>query len=317
MVEQLALLPSNSSRDKQHDNSTLRVPPPYHLYLLVRNRAKLQWPPGFLDQAEAAGSQITLVDGDLIAIHHQAELLSQMDAVIHLAAAWGDEQLAYTVNVSKTLELFNYLDPDRCQRILYFSTASLLDQYNQPVEIAGEHGTAYIRTKYDMLMKRDSFPLQDRLVTLYPTLLFGGSPHHPYSHITAGLHEVTQWLSVVRFLKVDASFHFIHAEDIAQIVAYLLEYPTLESDWVLGNPAMTFNQSVTEMCSYYQKRIYFRLPVPIRFLRGIAFILNIKLSPWDDYCLQHRHFVHNTVNAHTFGLSSRFISLDQILSRYT
>ncbi len=319
VVEQLAQPANDRSQSEQQLGSGCSdiVVPPYHLYLLVRDRQKLKWPYGFIAQSEEMGSQITLVDGDLMTIEQHANLLGTMDAVIHLAAAWGDSKTAHTINVAKTIELFKLLNPERCRKIIYFSTASLLDHFNQPIPIAGRAGTDYIRSKYVMLVNRHQLPISDRMITLYPTLLFGGGPHYPYSHITAGLKDVIRWLRVVRFLKLDASFHFIHAEDIALIVAYLLQHSWQQPDLVLGNPAMTFNESVAAMCQFYRQPILFRIPVPISFIRLLAVLFRVKLSEWDDYCLKHRHFVHEVVNCDTFRLGSRFKSIEQILSIYT
>ncbi|MDX2270633.1 MAG: NAD(P)-dependent oxidoreductase [Cyanobacteriota bacterium] len=283
--------------------------PAYHLYVLVRDPRKLRWP-------IPATAAITILEGDLLQIDDHADLLSQMQGVIHLAAAWGDAAMAEAINVRQTLRLFQRLDPSVCQKILYFSTASLLNPYNQPLAIAGRSGTAYIQSKYEMLMRRSEVALVDRMITLYPTLLFGGSALHPYSHITAGLKDVIRWLDLLRFLQLSASFHFIHAEDIANMVAYLLEQPIAQSDLVLGNPPLTLNQSIEQVCAFFKKRIYFRIPLPIDWLTSIAWLLRVELSEWDRYCIQHRHFVYQTVDANSFGLSSRFQSLHQILDAY-
>ena len=293
-----------------------RIEPPYHLYILVRDRRKLRWSQPQQAALESSGGKLTLIEGDLDQIAAHGEILQQMDALIHLAAAWGDAETAHRINVTRTLELLQLLNPERCRKILYFSTASLLDPDNHPLPVAGRAGTAYIRSKYEMLMRRQELPLQDRLITLYPTLLFGGSSQHPHSHITAGLADVVRWLSLVRFLRLDASFHFIHAEDIAQIVAHLLLHPIPQSDLVLGNPALTFDQCVEQMCHFYGKRIFFRLPISIPWVNSIAFLWRVRLSEWDQYCLHHRHFTYQTVNAETFGLSSHFPTIDTLLTAY-
>jgi nucleoside-diphosphate-sugar epimerase len=290
--------------------------PPYHLVLLVRDAHRLAWSAADLDRAQARGTQVTVLEGDLRRIQDHAQVLAETDALIHLAAAWGDAETAHAINVTHTLELFQLLNPDRCQKILYFSTASLLDTQNQPMPIAGEAGTDYIRSKYDMLLQRDQIHLHQQLVTLYPTLLFGGNAIYPYSHITAGLKDVLRWLGLVRFLRVDFSFHFIHAQDVAEIVAYLLTQPTAATDLVLGNPPLTFDQCVEQLCAFYNKRIYARLPIPLWLVRTLAFLWRVQLSSWDDYCLRHRHFVYQTVTPRTFGLPSHFPTLEKILATY-
>lgn len=139
--------------------------PAYHLYILIRNPSRLRLPP------ERLPAPITLVAGDLLRIREHAALLRQMDGLIHMAAAWGDPTLTWAVNVTHTLELLSLLDPERCQQVIYFSTASLLNQALEPLAIAGQAGTDYIRSKYAMLLRRqESSFWPDRLLTLYPTL---------------------------------------------------------------------------------------------------------------------------------------------------
>ena len=46
-----------------------------------------------------------------------------------------------------------------------------------------------------------------------------GTSPFPTSYLTAGLAEASRWLWLARWPRADASFHFIHAEDIARIVA--------------------------------------------------------------------------------------------------
>lgn len=285
--------------------------PAYHLYLLIRNPSRLRL------NLERLPAPITLVPGDLLHIREHAALLQQMDGLIHMAAAWGDPTLAWAVNVTHTLELFQLLDPRRCQQVIYFSTASLLDQALQPLTIAGQVGTDYIRSKYVMLLRRrESCFWPDRLLTLYPTLLFGGSPHHPYSHITAGLKDVLRWLDLIRFLRIDASFHFIHAADVAEMVAYWVAHPPGGGDWVLGNPPLSVDECVEQVCAYFRKRIYFRLPLPLSLLRSLAFLFGVRLSAWDEYCLRQRHFVYPALSPAALGLPCHFPTVASLLDAY-
>ncbi|MEN9203683.1 MAG: NAD(P)-dependent oxidoreductase [Thermostichus sp. DG_1_6_bins_120] len=285
--------------------------PAYHLYVLIREPSRLRLP------VERLPAPITLVPGDLMRISEQATLLRQMDGLIHMAAAWGDPVAAWGVNVTHTLELLNLLDPDRCRQVIYFSTASLLNHNLEPLAIAGRTGTDYIRSKYEMLMRRqESCFWPDRLLTLYPTLLFGGSPYHPYSHITGGLKDVFRWLDLIRFLRIDASFHFIHAADIAQMVAYWVAHPPGGGDWVLGNPPLSLDQCVEQVCAYYKKTIYFRLPLPVGLFRLLAFLFRVQLSEWDEYCLRHRHFVYPAISPETLGMVSQFPTVATLLDAY-
>jgi nucleoside-diphosphate-sugar epimerase len=309
------LLAGSSAAFSETGNGYLRSPG-YHVYAFVRDPKKLRWLPT-REELQRSGSELTIIQGNLNQIEDHEELLSQMNGVIHLAAAWGDAEAAFQINVTKTLALFRLLSREHCQKILYFSTASLLDPDHQPLAVAGRSGTDYIRSKYEMLMRRQEVPLSDRLITLYPTLLFGGSSQHPYSHITAGIKDVIRWLTLVRFFSCEASFHFIHAEDIAQIVVYLLSQPITSQDLVLGNPSLSFNECVEQMCHFSKKRIFFRIPIGSRLINTLAFLWQVKLSEWDHYCLKHRHFVYHAVNSKTFGLSSQFLTLEQLLCAYS
>lgn len=282
-----------------------------HCYALIRDPAKVSgtWDP----------QRVTILRGDLQHIAQHQDLLRRMDVIIHIATAWGGDDLAWAVNVTHTLELLSLLDPQRCQRIFYFSTASLLDAQEQPIPVAGQAGTGYIRSKYEMLiqLKNGTVPLADRVITLYPTLLFGGDPGSPYSHITSGIPQIVPWLNLARFLRLDASFHFIHAADIAQILGHFLRHPAPPPQVILGNPPLTFDQALEICCAYVGKPIWFRLPVPIQFLRRLSFLFPVHLSAWDDYCLQHRHFVYpSAVNAASFGLPSRCPDLPSLLATY-
>ncbi|GAB4214487.1 MAG: NAD(P)-dependent oxidoreductase [Synechococcales cyanobacterium] len=289
--------------------SHLSTLPDVHVYALVRDPAKLS--------ATIDRQRVTVIPGDLEQIEHQADLLSRMDVVVHIATAWGDDERAWRINVTQTEILLRLLNPDRCQKVLYFSTASILDTQERPIAVAGEAGTGYIRSKYAMLLQKENLPLADRIITLYPTLLFGGDPDFPYTHITQGLPEIMPWMGLARFLRIDASFHFIHAADIAQIVGYLLTHAAPRPHLILGNVPLTFDQAIETCCAFLGKRIYFRLPIPVLFLRRISFLFPVQLSAWDDYCLHNRHFVYaNAVNAASFGLPSRCSDLKSLLSTY-
>lgn len=290
--------------------------PPYHVIALVRDPARLRWTPEDETLMAAQGSRLTVLQGDLADIDAHKDILADVDGLIHPAAAWGDEAAAFEINVYQTLRLFDLLDPSRCRKIIYFSTASLLDQQHQPLAVAGRAGTAYIRSKYEMLMRRSQVKLADRMITLYPTLLFGGSPHAPYSHITGGIPDVLRWMGLARFLKLEASFHFIHAADIASIVGYLLQQPIVSGDWVLGTQPLNYVEMTDQMCQHLRKRTYFRIPVPLKLMRSLAFLWGIQLSEWDDYCIQHPHFVYDAIDPGSLGIPVRYPTLLSLLKDY-
>jgi len=261
------------------------------LYLLVRDPAKLKFNP-------AAYPNVKIIKDDLKNIRAHADLLKQMDQVVHLAADWAWHE----GNLDYSLDLFELLDPAKCYKAIYFSTASILGPDNKPVIEAEKFGTNYVQGKYRFHQKLPSLKIYPRVVTLFPTWVLGGDDRHPRSHATQGIIELKKWLRLIRFITFDASFHFIHAQDIAAIVKYLLENEVKEKEFVLGNAPITANQFLKEVCAYYKVPVYFQLPVKAGLVRFLAALFRQPLLPWDRYCLERRNFVFQTVNAATFRL---------------
>jgi len=271
----------------------------HELYLLVRNPDKLK----FDCQARPG---ITVIPGDLRQIEQFSDLLKTMDSVIHIATAWGGPQEVHEINVVKSLEFMKLLDPDRCQQVIYFSTASILDRSNQPLPQAGEIGSDYIRSKYECYQQLAELAIAPRITTLFPTLLLGGDANHPQSHLSSGVAQVAQWAWLLRFLQADGSFHFIHAKDVAQIVTYLIDHPPTVGEprqLVLGNPYIKVNQAIEEACQYLNKRIYVRIPLTVGLANFFIALFQIKMSSWDRFCMEYRHSIHqNPITPESFGL---------------
>ncbi|OKH38763.1 hypothetical protein NIES2119_09240 [[Phormidium ambiguum] IAM M-71] len=271
----------------------------HELFLLVRDPRKLR-----IDCNYRSG--INIVQGDMKYISRLAKLIKTIDCAILTAAAWGGQQEALDVNVFKTLQLLNYLDPNVCQQVIYFSTASILDKHNHLLKEARELGTEYIRSKYEGLMRISKLPIADRITTLFPTLVLGGDERHPYSHVSSGLPGLKKWINYIRFFKADGSFHFIHAKDIAEVVFYLLKNPPNreQKNWfVLGNQPTTVNQAVEEACEYLQKPILFRLNLSPWLADIFISLFRIQMAAWDRFCLEYRHFTYtNPINPATFGI---------------
>lgn len=297
----------------------------YELYLLVRNPDKLRF-----DCDARPG--IHIVQGDMRNIGQFSQLLKTMNCAILIATAWGGQE-AIDVNVFKNIQLLNLLDPKVCQHIIYFSTASVLDRNNQLLKAAGQAGTDYIRSKYDFLRQVSRVPIAKRITTLFPTLVLGGDEGHPYSHISGGLPdlmketELVRWfgkpllkvkpIDLIRFFQADASFHFIHAQDIAQVVHYLIEHPpkSEDSQWlVLGNQPMTLNQVIEEACAYLHKRISYRFTLNTWLANFFIYLFRIQMSAWDRFSFNYRHFTYeNPVNPATFGLPVYYPTFTDVL----
>jgi nucleoside-diphosphate-sugar epimerase len=282
----------------------------HDLFLLVRNPDKLK-----LDYNTRPG--VTVLPGNLRDIEQFSDLLKTVDCAILAATAWGGPQEVYDINVVKTIRLLNLLDPEICQQVLYFSTASILDRNNQLLPEAGEIGTDYVRSKYACFCQIEKLAIAPNVTTLFPTLLLGGEAQKPWSHISEGLAKEAKWISLLRFLSINGSFHYIHAKDIAQVVRHLVDHPPGEDesqDIVLGNPAMTVDQAVEEACAYLNKQVYFRVPLTQRLLDFIFALFRVQVADWDRFAMRYRHFIHtDPVTPSTYGIPTYCASFADVL----
>jgi nucleoside-diphosphate-sugar epimerase len=279
----------------------------HELFLLVRDPAKLKF-----DYKARPG--IHILQGDVRKIAEFSDLLKEINIAILIATAWGGSEESYDVNVVKTLALIEMLNPNICERVIYFSTASILDRQNQLLPQAFELGTDYIRTKYQCFSKLSESAIAPKIITLFPTLVLGGDTNKPYSHISGGLPDVVKWVGLIRWFKADGSLHFIHAKDIARVVSYLVDCPNnriLESQSeenavqkiVLGNPAMTANQAIEQICAYFKQKIYFRIPLSASLANFLIEVFRIQMDDWSYFSLTYRHFTYqNPVTPSHFGL---------------
>ncbi len=268
----------------------------HELYLLVRDPQKLK-----LDTSLRPG--IKIIQGDLRQVDQFSDLLATMDGAVLLATCWGGPKEIGVVNVDTTLALLNRLNPQRCQQVIYFSTASILDRNNQLLHQAGAIGTDYIRTKYECYLRLKELAIASQITTIFPTLVFGGDDVKPKSHLSAGLEQVTNWIGGIRFLRPDGSFHFMHARDIAQVVRHLVDHPPENREIILGNPAITANQAIEQVAAYMGYRVSVGVPLSIRLANLLIALFRVQMADWDWFCLQYRHFVYqNPVGPATYGL---------------
>jgi nucleoside-diphosphate-sugar epimerase len=283
--------------------------PQYHLHLLVRNPKKLQFDPD-------AYSNVTVHHGDLGQIENYKEVLKTMDQVVHLAAAWGGGNTPFEINVDASLKLFHILEDSQCHQILYFSTASFLDNRHQPFPEAGKLGSDYIRSKYVCHEKLPDLKVYDKIITLYPTVIFGGDKEHPYTPVSSGIPEVARWVKIARFLRVDGSLHFIHAHDIAIVVKHILDHGSLEKNIVLGNPNISAEEIIREFADYLGYKIPFTINLSPPLIQLIIKIFNIQIDPFERFQIKIRHFRYRATNAETLGTPSKYSTLRGILSDY-
>lgn len=271
----------------------------HELFLLVRNPARLQ-----IDPHQRAG--VKVIQGDLIDLTPLEPLLPTLDVAILTATAWGGNNV-FAINYEQTCHLLKQLDPQRCQRVFYFSTASILNHQMEPLPEAGTLGTDYIRSKYECLHAIEQLPVGDRVIELFPTMVFGGGADGKRpSFITEGLREVLKWLWLARFFRADASFHFVHARDIAQVVLYLLQHPEypVPRRVALGNPAITVNEMLAQLCAAAKLPIYGQIPLTLPVINFFVRVFRVQMSPWDYFCLNYRNFTYETVlNPQALGLT--------------
>lgn len=278
----------------------------HELFLFVRNRAKLK-----LDTTVRPG--INVIQVDMQDIEQQADLLKTINTAVLTAAGWGGQE-AYDINDTKTHALFDLLDPQVCQQVIYFSTESILDRQNQLLPAAGEIGTDYIKSKHQCLTKiaqtaatPDS--IMAKITTVFPTLVLGGDGEKPYSYLSADLPSVVKYAWLLQWFRTDASFHFIHGKDIAEVVRYLIAHPEVADKFdrrlVLGNNIVTANDLITDICSYVGKKSPFQISLSMPIINFFIKVFNIRMAEWDRFCLSNRHFTHtNHVSPATFGLPS-------------
>lgn len=282
----------------------------YDIYLLLRYPEKLRLP-------VADHPRVHILQGGLADIDQYADLLPTIQIAILTAAAWGgDEEYVFGTNVRHNLRLMSMLDPDRCQQVIYFSTASILDRHRQPLAEAGTLGTDYIRSKYECHQRLPELAIYPKITTVFPTLVFGGDKDKPYSFISAGLQDVTRWVGLVRFFQADAGFHFSHAQDIATVVNHLIEHPSDQGyrEFVIGNPPLSVNQAVEQISDYFGQRIWFRVPLSLGLANLLIQIFRVQMAPWDYFCLQYRHFVYQgAVNPASFGMDPYCATLADLL----
>lgn len=289
----------------------LSLEPEYQLFFLVRDPSKLKFNPQNY-------KNLVLLKDDLKNIETYSAILKETDILIHLAADWGEVE----GNYDYSQKLFKLLDPQKCEKAIYFSTASILGPDNKPSEAAEKFGTHYVRSKYRFHKNLPELKIYPKVITLFPTWVLGGDKKHPYSHASSGLLGMQNWLWLVRFFSVDASFHYIHARDLAQIVLHLLKNPAKKKEYVLGNAAITAAEFIRQTCAFYnptivgKSKVYFQLTIPLWLVILLAKLTGHKLHPWDLYCFRRRHFQYKVDNLENFGINSKLKTISEILATF-
>lgn len=255
-------------------------------------------------------SGISIIKDEFRNIKKYAHIIKDSDYVIHLLADWGGEE----GNYQETLDLFDCIDPDKIEKILYFSTASILGKGNAPSKASLECGTPYIRGKYKMHETLVGMPHYAKTIVLYPTWVLGGDRSHPYSHAAIAIKQAAKWISVIKHFSIDISFHFMHSRDIALTSAHMLNSDIGSGEFVLGNAPITSDEFIKAVCKEIGiKDSRFKIRVPVELIRRVAFILGKKLSAWDNYCIDNRKNVYTTISPASFGIKPEFDTAEKVL----
>jgi nucleoside-diphosphate-sugar epimerase len=290
------------------------------LLLWLRDPAKLTAVP-------AHDPRISLLVGDLRDVEPQRALIASATRIIHTATAWGDPERARQVNVVAVKEMLAAADPAVLEQIIYFSTASILDRRLQLLPEAMAHGTEYIQTKAQCLEQLERHPLAERIVAVFPTLVFGGrvdgSGPYPTSYLTSGLGEAVRWLWLAKWLRTDASFHFIHAADIARVCVHLATRAHQGNPeagqgamrrLVLGQPCVSVNDTVRRLTRWrHGWSPPFGIDLQGWLIEGLIKLLHIEVNAWDRFSIRQRHFVHEPISPpERFGLVSHAPTLESV-----
>ncbi len=285
----------------------LSADPKYHLYLLLRDKTKLK-------RDLSNNPNITIVEDNLRNVYKRTELFKQMDYVILIATSWGGYRDPWKVNVYATTRILRKLDPNRIKKIIYFSTASILDRQHKPVEKIREIGTNYIRSKFLMHKILPKLPLYQKVVTVFPTWVFGGDETHPYSHAATGLTKLKRLIKLFKYFKLDFNFHYIHCADIASMTKYMLEHDLPFNEYVLGNPVLSVGDFLKQAAEHFGEKPSLQITFPMEIIK---FLAKLKRShTWDEYCLDYRHFIYKTVNCSSFGLPSSSATVNGLLESF-
>ncbi len=291
-----------------------------NLFLWLRDPKKLT-------ALDANNQRVKLLIGDLRDPYKFKNDLSQVTHVIHTATAWGDPLRAEEVNLIAVKKMLSLLNPAVIEKIIYFSTASILNKNLQPLPEALLYGTEYIQTKAKCLKELERHQLSKKIVCVFPTLVFGGKCDgtgiFPRSYLTEGLKEAINWLWLARWFKGYSRFHFIHAADIAFVCGQICtntQLPILKNTsnsikkLVLGQPAQSIDQIVDTLLQWRGMNKTPKFPLWQWLIDLLIKVLPIKLSHWDRYSIKQRHFVHTPVtNPESLGGVSFAKTINEIL----
>lgn len=226
--------------------------------------------------------------GDLAGATDWMRGLPAVEQAVLTATAWSGPDCE-RANVEGTLRLMDQLLGNGCRRIYYLSTASLLDARGglRPEDLFAGHD--YLSSKHRLLLALKVHPQQERIVVIYPTLVISDRNDPPSSAAARSMDWLAPRLRWVCRLRGDACFHYVHAEDLAQLlVRWLLRGlpDDLEAPLVVGSPPQSLDQVLCACQALLGHRGRRRIPFSARVVSTLARLTRVRLSAWDRYCLE-------------------------------
>ena len=271
--------------------------------------------------------RIQVLVGDLRQPNKFKKEISEANRVIHTATAWGDPKRAREVNIDAVKNLLDLLNPSNIKQIIYFSTASILDRNLDLLPEAFTYGTEYIQTKAQCLKELETHRLSQKIIAVFPTLVFGGrldgKSKFPTSYLTEGLKDAFEWIWLARWIKIFSRFHFIHAADIAFICGHLatsdfepaqrLKKSKIKK-FVLGQPYISIDIAIQTLLRWKGMRKVPQIPLWTWLIEFLTILLPIQITNWDRFSLRQKHFIHDPITSpETFGGISYAKTLSQVL----
>ena len=122
-----------------------------------------------------------------------------------------------------------------------------------------------------------------------------------------------------KILKINSKFHFIHANDIAQICGFLIknykneEYQGFKK-FILGQSFISIDHAINILLKMNNIKRYFSIPLTKKIMKLLLRFLPIQTTPWDSFSIRKYDFNHDPItNPETFNLKSHAKSLEDIL----
>ena len=278
----------------------------YHLYLLIRNPKKLH-------KKFHNNKKITIIEGSLEEINKQENLLQEIDYLIHIATNWNGAGGTKLINIDKTKELFELCNPTKLKKAVYFSTASILGPGNKAISEAEKYGSSYVRSKYLAHQMIPNLKIKHKVITVFPTMVFGGDNNYPKSHISEGITPCLKYMNILKYIYIDGKFHFLHGKDIAKVSVHLLLNKTNKSEYVLGNREISVKEALETICKVFNIKQLFKIKISMNVIFLLSKVLRIKIGPWEKHCMENPYMVFDTVNPESFNLKSSFPTLESVL----